>query len=185
VHEIVTRLRQQGTFDRTLIIIYSDHTQGFRTDRPLPLLVRLPGALRQGRKGETVQSIDIAPTILDVLGLRSPRWMTGQSLLRRVPPCRAVFGAMAVARYRVGQRGDVTQPVPPFFSLGVLSLVQGRQWYFLQLDQPAPVLSGGVIPVLPGAVADCAPLTAEEAKRLLGSHLRAGRYEVPEIYLRH
>jgi arylsulfatase A-like enzyme len=183
VNEVVTRLRQRGTFERTLIIIYSDHAQGFRTDRPLPLLVRVPGALR-GRKGQTVQSIDIAPTILDVLGLRAPPWMTGQSLLRGVPPCRAVFGTMATARHRNEQRGDYTIPEPPFFSLGVVSLVQGRRWYFLQLDEAAPRISGGVIPVLPGAVADCAPVTAEQAQRLLVNHLRAARYEVPEPYLR-
>lgn len=183
VNEVVTRLRQRGTFERTLIIIYSDHTQGFRTDGPLPLLVRVPGALR-GRKGQTVQSIDIAPTILDVLGLRPPPWMTGQSLLRGVPPCRAVFGTMATARQRNVQRGDFTIPEPPFFSLGVVSLVQGRRWYFLQLDEAAPRISGGVIPVLPGAVADCAPVTAEQAQRLLVNHLRAARYEVPEPYLR-
>jgi arylsulfatase A-like enzyme len=184
VDEIVTRLREHGTFERTLIIIYSDHTQGFRTDRPLPLLIRVPGALRRGRKGQTVQSIDIAPTILDVLGLRAPPWMMGQSLLRGVPPCRAVFGAMAAARHRDEHRGDYTLPEPPFFSLGAVSLVQGRRWFVLQLDQPAPVLSGGLIPVLPGAVADCAPVTAEEAKTLLGSQLRAGRYDVGETYLR-
>jgi arylsulfatase A-like enzyme len=175
IGEIVTLLRQRGSLDRTLFVIYSDHTQGFRTDRPVPLIVRLPGGARRGRVGETVQTIDIAPTILDALGLRPAPWMTGQSLLRRIPPCRPIYGAMAARRAKFRGR-DYTIPAPPFFGLGVVSLVRGSQWFFLSVEPPS--LSGGKLPLLPGAAADCAPLTREEAHGLLLTHLRTAGYEL-------
>jgi hypothetical protein len=177
IGEIIAQLRKRGTLDRTVIVIYSDHTQGFRTDRPVPLMIRLPGGTRRGRVGQTVQTIDIAPTILDALRLRPAPWMSGQSLLRNIPPCRIVYGAMAGARIQFQGR-DYTTPGPPFFSLGVLSLVQGRQWFFLNLQAPV-ALSGGQVPVLPGAVDSCSALSEDEARSLLLGHLRASGYQLP------
>jgi hypothetical protein len=181
IGEIVTLLRKRGRLDRTLVVIYSDHTQGFRTDRPLPLLIRLPDGKRRGRVGETVQTIDIAPTILDALGLQSAPWMTGQTLLRHIPACRTIFGAIAGSRIRFRGR-DYTLPAPPFFSLGAVSVVRGSQWFFLNL-QP-PVLSGGEVALLPGAVANCTPLTTDEGRALLLNHLRTAGYELPDTFRR-
>jgi arylsulfatase A-like enzyme len=43
---------------------------GYRTrQQPVPLIIRLAQGSRQGRVDETVQTIDIAPTIVDALGL--------------------------------------------------------------------------------------------------------------------
>jgi arylsulfatase A-like enzyme len=180
IGEIMGLLRTRGSLERTLVVIYSDHTQGFRTDRPVPLLVRLPGGTRRGRIGQTVQTTDIAPSILDALGLRPAPWMTGQSLLREIRPCRPVFGGMAAARIQFQGR-DYTTPGAPFFSLGSVSIVRGSQWFFLSL-QPA-ALSGGDLPLLPGAVAECASLTPQQAYALLLQHLRTAGYTLPASLL--
>jgi len=180
IAEILGLLRTRGTLERTLVVIYSDHTQGFQTDRPVPLLVRLPGGTRHGRIGQTVQMIDIAPTILDALGLRPAPWMTGQSLLREIRPCRPVFGGMAAPRIQFQGR-DYTTPGAPFFSLGSVSIVRGSQWFFLNL-QPA-TLTGGELPLLPGAVAECASLTPHQAYALLLQHLRTAGYKLPATLL--
>jgi arylsulfatase A-like enzyme len=175
---IIALLRQRGLFDRTLIVVYSDHAQGFGTNRAVPLLVRLPSGARHGRIGQTVQSIDVAPSIVDALGLRVPGWMVGQSLLGEIRPCRRVFAAIAAAA-RVRFKGrDYTPLVPPFFSLGAVSLVHGQQWFVLDLDGPAPTMTDGVIPLLPGAIAACEPLTASAAKQTILDHLRGRGYEV-------
>src|SRR6187200_426874 len=163
VGSIVELLRRRGVRDRTLTAAYSDHAQGSRTERPVPLIVRMPSGLRHGRIGQTVQIIDIAPTVLDALGLRLPSWMTGQSLLRAIPPCRRVFGAVATSRVQ-RIRGDYTIPAAPFFSLGAVSLIAGKGWFRLELDQKSPQMSGGAIPLLPGALAACEPLTSSEAR---------------------
>jgi arylsulfatase A-like enzyme len=173
----VALMREHRLLDRTLIVVYSDHAQASRTDRPVPLLVRLPGGARRGRIGQTVQSIDIAPTIVDALGLRLPGWMAGQSLLGDIRPCRRVFGVIAAARVRF-RGGDYALPVPPFFSLGAVSLVQGKQSFVLGLERPLPAPTAGVIPLLPDAVAACEPLTASAAREAILDHLRVRGYEV-------
>jgi 2,3-bisphosphoglycerate-independent phosphoglycerate mutase len=55
----------------------SPHTA--HTTNPVPLVVTAPGAeLREG--GELA---DLAPTVLDLLGIRQPSEMTGRSLVNR------------------------------------------------------------------------------------------------------
>jgi arylsulfatase A-like enzyme/Flp pilus assembly protein TadD len=88
-------LRSRAQLDRTIFIVTADHgealgdhgeeTHGlFLYDASLrvPLLVRLPGRLRAGaRVSARVRLADIAPTVLDALGLAVPPAMQGQSLL--------------------------------------------------------------------------------------------------------
>lgn len=82
VGELLARLKQLGLYERSLIIVTSDHGEAFG-DRNLlehgvsvyqdqvhvPLVVKFPN----GRQGENVQagvsSVDLLPTILDILGL--------------------------------------------------------------------------------------------------------------------
>jgi hypothetical protein len=179
VGEIVQRLRMHGIFDRTLIIVYSDHPQSRRTTQAVPLLVRVPRTSRHGRIEQTVQSVDIAPTVLDALGIAPPEWMTGQSLLLPVRPCRRVFGAMAAGRVQLWGRGDYyTVPAPPYFSLGAVSLVLGKQWFVLSLDSSRPELSGGAISVSEGGLATCDLITPSEARDAIIDHLRTRGYDV-------
>jgi arylsulfatase A-like enzyme len=179
VGEIVQLLRVQGTFDRTLIIVYSDHPQNRRTIQTVPLLVRVPGLARHGRIGQTVQTVDIAPTVLDALGIAPPGWMTGQSLLVPVRPCRPVFGAIAAGRVQLWGHGDYyTVPTPPYFSLGAVSLVLGTQWFVLSLDSSTRALSGGAIAASEGALTTCDLLTPSEARDAIIDHLRTRGYDV-------
>ena len=147
---ILVLLRQRAVFDDTLIVVYSDHAQGARTDRAVPLLVRLPGGARRERVGQTVQSVDIAPTIVEALGLRVPGWMAGQSLLGHIPPCRRVFTAIAAtSRLRFAEAitrclcrpssasGPCRWYKEPVFRVGL----EGRM----------PTMTSSVIPLLPGA----------------------------------
>jgi arylsulfatase A-like enzyme len=180
IAEIVALLRGRGVFDGTLVVIYSDHAQRSRTERAVPLVVRLPHASGQRRIEATVQTIDIAPTILEALGLRAPEWMTGASLLGEIPPCRRVFASIAADRAHF-RRADYTIPTPPFYSLGAVSLVQGSQWFLLELRRSTPVLAHGVNRTT-GAVASCAPLTRSEAQSMMLHHLRAQGYDLPPSY---
>ena len=142
------------------------------------MLVRLPGGARRERVGQTVQSVDIAPTIVEALGLRVPGWMAGQSLLGHIPPCRRVFTAIAATTRLRFKGSDYALPVPPFFSLGALSLLQGSRSFVMSLEGRVPSLSGSVIPLLPGAIAACEPLTARAAREAIVDHLRVRGYAV-------
>jgi choline-sulfatase len=88
-------LRASGQLDGTIFVVTADHgealgdhgeeTHGlFLYDATLrvPLLVRLPGRQHAGARVATrVRLADIAPTVLDALGLTVPPAMQGQSLL--------------------------------------------------------------------------------------------------------
>ncbi|MGH9158646.1 MAG: sulfatase, partial [Vicinamibacteraceae bacterium] len=175
--EIVSLIEQRGAFENTLVVIYSDHGARSQTNVPLPLMVRLPGGLRRGRVGVTAQTIDIAPTILDVLAIRTPRWMEGQSLLGEVPPCRPVIGAISTGpTFRHGE-GIATARVPPFYSLGVATLVRGDRWLYLEVDHRPPTAHGGRVPLLRDAET-CRPFESDEAEQFLIQHLRSKRYQI-------
>jgi arylsulfatase A-like enzyme len=45
----------------------------------IPLMLRLPGQTEGRRLAAPVSQVDMAPTLLDLLGLATPPWMDGQS----------------------------------------------------------------------------------------------------------
>jgi len=91
-------LRRLGLEDRTLVVLTSDHGEEFGDHHRgrfydahcqtvydelirVPLIMRLAGKIPAGRVVDTpVELVDVAPTILDVLGMRAPPEMEGKSL---------------------------------------------------------------------------------------------------------
>ncbi|MBN1483135.1 MAG: flippase-like domain-containing protein [Chloroflexia bacterium] len=87
-------LRQAGLYENTLIILTGDHGEEFQEHGgwwhgltlygeqvEVPLIVKYPGGARAGTlEGEFARSLDIAPTVLDVLGLPLPESWQGRSL---------------------------------------------------------------------------------------------------------
>src|SRR5205823_7810535 len=94
VGRIVDALRQLDLLDRTIVIITADHGEslgergtfghGNSVDAEqisIPLIVRLPAALgMRGRRRDEAGSIDLMPTLLDVLGVPGPPGMAGRNL---------------------------------------------------------------------------------------------------------
>ncbi len=87
IGDLVSRLRQRQMYDKALVIITSDHGASYRDGRSrrqpqmqrniadilrVPLFIKLPGQ----RRGEVVdriaETVDILPTILDVVGAKAP-----------------------------------------------------------------------------------------------------------------
>ena len=90
--EVIGHLKRTGKLERTLIVLGSDHGIFRETDTRLPLIIRLPAAPLRGKVSANAQTIDIAPTMLDLLGVEKPSWMTGASLLSRsTDPARPIF----------------------------------------------------------------------------------------------
>lgn len=81
VEKIMLKLQKYRQLDNTLLIIASDHEYRWRTrGDPIGLLVRVPGIEGQVID-ERVWGLDIAPTVLELLGADAPAWMDGESLL--------------------------------------------------------------------------------------------------------
>jgi hypothetical protein len=95
VGELLARLKASGLYDRALLIVLADHGVSFRpndrrrafTDTNLedvafmPLFVKTPGQKAGRTVDEPVQTIDVLPTIADVLNIDVPWRMDGTSLL--------------------------------------------------------------------------------------------------------
>lgn len=94
VTQLVERIDELVPPERTVLVITADHGEeflehGMRTHRQLfdevmhvPLLIRAPGLVPAGRTVDGVVSlVDVVPTILDLLGVRTPPGLDGESLV--------------------------------------------------------------------------------------------------------
>ena len=91
----LTRLKETGEYDNTLIIVAGDHgealgehgepTHGiflYNATVHVPLIVRLPGDSCAGRKiGRNVSLLDVLPTVLSYFGIKIPEGVQGENLL--------------------------------------------------------------------------------------------------------
>ena len=100
---LFSRLKALRVFDRSLIIVTSDHGEEFREhglflhSQPyqetiaVPLLVKLPGGRRSGARRDGLVSIaDLTPTILDVADVPTGGRYQGSSLLPTIDKGAAV-----------------------------------------------------------------------------------------------
>ncbi len=95
IGRLLERLRGLGLEGRTLVVFAGDHGEEFLEHGRMfhgqsvygeltnvPLIIWRPGAVPAGAVvGETVQIIDVMPTLLEASGLTSPDPMQGRSLL--------------------------------------------------------------------------------------------------------
>ena len=113
-------LRKRGLADDTLVIITGDHGQAFgrphktyfhsgrvyQEDVNVPLIVWNPKLFKNAPRSDTIGAhLDLAPTVLDLLGCGLPASFQGRSLFDPARPPRAYFyGAMD--NYILGVRED-------------------------------------------------------------------------------
>lgn len=91
---VVARLRELGVWDRTLVVVTADHGEGlgeheeathslllYEGTLRVPWIVRVPGEAGGRVVEEPVSTVDLAPTVLDLLGLERPGTLHGKSLV--------------------------------------------------------------------------------------------------------
>lgn len=100
IGQLVARLRRIGVYDQSLLLVMADHGISFRPgDRRRgptatnlediafpPLLVKLPGQQQGSINDAHVQSIDVLPTIADVLNISIPWAVDGHSAFKEPYP---------------------------------------------------------------------------------------------------
>ncbi len=92
---LVKHLQETGLYDSALLVITADHGASFRADdsrravtatnhadiMSVPLFIKYPHQHQGGIDDRKAENVDILPTILDVIGLKSDYRPAGRSLL--------------------------------------------------------------------------------------------------------
>lgn len=87
--EIMAALKASGEEDRTVVLFMSDHGMSFPFSKASvyyngtwsAVLLRWPGMGKPQKREEFTNSVDVMPTLLDVLGIKHPAGMDGRSWL--------------------------------------------------------------------------------------------------------
>ena len=124
VRDVVEGLEARGRLDDTMVVIVSDHGDGHGRHvgrNVYESVIRVPMAIlapqlgqHSGQIGFTTSHVDIAPTLLSLLGLPVPCTMKGRDLTRDTTPRIALLGGR-----------------PPKFQIGISD---GPWKYILQED---------------------------------------------------
>ncbi len=140
---LIAYLREQTLYDNALVVIASDHGQSwgahgeqghgvflYNETVHVPLLVKWPGAQPAVKTVKSrVSLVDVAPSILEIVGIPIPSQMQGQSLVRAVKggadepaysrtefPYRA-FGWSPLQSWRAGKYLYIHSPKPELYDL--------------------------------------------------------------------
>jgi arylsulfatase A-like enzyme len=131
VQGLVQYLKNNGQWNNTILILYTDHGQQYTTNYRLPLIIHFPNDQHAGTISENTQNIDIAPTMLDYLGIQLPAWMEGSSLLEKLDAKRLI---MAGVRKGVENAGIKKILKPPLNQIKQVSVIQCQNWYIFNLE---------------------------------------------------
>lgn len=123
VGDLLARLRATGAYDAALVIVTADHGashregQRRRNPRPpqqnlsdilqVPLFIKLPGQQQGEVVDRIVETVDIFPTILDVVGAKPALRLDGRSLIDGRDPGRRTFFLRNRTNTRPRRLGDL------------------------------------------------------------------------------
>lgn len=100
IARLIARLKETGVFDECLLIVVADHGVSFRPNRSrrvpaadsladlmsVPLFVKLPNQTAGGISDRNVETIDVLPSIAEVLEIDLPEPVDGISFLNLAAP---------------------------------------------------------------------------------------------------
>ena len=102
IGDLIDRLQAQGIYDDTLIVVTADHGSSYLHGKrrrnanqgneaailSVPLIVKLPQQVTGEVSDRNVETVDIVPTIADVLSIKVTHEVDGRSLLDASEPER-------------------------------------------------------------------------------------------------
>ncbi len=111
VGAILNQLKDEGVIDNTIVMFFADHGRPMPWGKQwlsveglqVPLIMRGPHIKVSDVESRLVSLIDLAPSMLDLAGLRIPNWMEGKPILGEAFPSRDHLFA---ARDRCGDAMD-------------------------------------------------------------------------------
>lgn len=179
--QFIDELKAMGKFDNSLIVYSSDHTRGWHTNKSVPLIIKFPREEHAGNRYGAHQLIDVAPTIVDYLGLPIPEWMEGISLLHSEQDIeRELYTVDSIGTDNTVKRNELDRLAgsgAPFFGVEVASLVACGQNYYLNINtgdfQKRPFVTQGK---------GCdEPVNEDLIKSKLENHLQERGFSIPYL----
>ncbi len=145
VGRVLSFLEDRGLADRTIVIVAGDHGEGlgehgeethgffvYESSMHVPLIVRAPFSNTAGRRiAQPVRTVDIMPTVLDLLRIPAPADLAGVSL------ASLMAGASAEAGVPMDGYGEAMYPLHHY---GWSELTAMRSDRYKLIDAPRPEL---------------------------------------------
>jgi arylsulfatase A-like enzyme/Tfp pilus assembly protein PilF len=199
VGSFLQQLRDLGVYDRAIVVLLSDHGEGldehgegqhglflYRESLQVPLLLKLPKSRRGGtRVAAPVQLVDVAPTVLGLVGADVPKELPGKSLLAiaddpQAPPRqlyaetfypRLHFGWSELSSLIEGKFHYIDGPAPELFDVVADA---GERANVLERERRAYASLRGALAKYPRELEAPAPSDPETAKQLAALGYAAG-----------
>ena len=141
IGKLIKELEQLGLREQTLVILTSDHGEGlgeheemthsyfvYQTTMHVPLIFWGPSQLAAAtRVASTVRTIDVAPTVFDLLKIDGPSEMQGESLLSLLEGSTVDDGRVAY--------GESIEMSKVFDASALRILIDGR-WKYIHKIEP-------------------------------------------------
>lgn len=178
--ETIDTLKQAGILDNTIIIVSSDHGQNWQYER-VPLIFRFPDGQYARRLQHNVCNVDIAPTLLNYLGIQPPDWMVGTSVLLQEPEALRPLFWSEIKFEKVDMENwilDRQKRQAPFYSLSVLGVSLAQEKYRLDLESGRLLQEQEAEHTSPVPIEDLPPPSI--VRSILQEHLRDNAYRIPD-----
>ncbi len=183
IGELVDTLTRLNLLEKTILFIGSDHGYQWAPFKRIPFLMRFPNGQYAGRIRANVQNLDIAPTILDYIGLEQPAWMPGRSLISGEFEQRPIFDVTLTNHGENDTSGGMNfywdTLDPPFYQFVGVHLAFCQTGYSLDLKTGS--LSTRSIE---GSTAACLPgeeISEGEAYQIIVEHLKQNDFDVSTL----
>jgi len=143
VGRIVSQLQSSALFDRTVVVVMGDHGESlgdhgesahgffiYESVTHVPLVIRAPFSLTANRRvSDPVRSVDVMPTVLDLLGVPQPGAISGVSLVSLMTGAKRELGL-----------DTYSEAMYPLHHYGWSDLRALRSGRYKVIDSPRPEL---------------------------------------------
>jgi len=169
VNQLYNGLSSRGLWQSSMLVVGSDHTQRWTIAR-VPLLIHFPNDEYAGKVIENTQNMDIAPTLLNYLGIPQPEWMPGQPLYKPLAPDRQIFMVAIPDSSRDPKTDAIVYPpfVAPFYQFGKATLISCDHYYTINLFKKT--FNDAIVQAY-NSECKTPPPTREEAFNMILAHL--------------
>ena len=184
---LVWELSRIKELDNSIIIFTSDHGQRFTVNNKLPMVIYYPVVDGQVLPLNNTQNIDIAPTILDLINVEQPNWMSdGKSILTNSQSRNHIISTGTLRSENTGSGNILDEEYldPPFYQFDFMTVIDCDRYYRINLEELS--WSSGVVSTYVGTCSEKDYSSKAEVRSTVLNRLTEDGFEfdpsmIPEI----